>query len=448
MSRPTTTTTSAGERQIRYARILGLVCCLAGFTFIILGWSGMAKRASLDEMLPYVVSGGAGGISLILLGVGILLIAQIRSERQRLNGVLDLMGRGVERYRPGSMQSAVRDGQGAARPAAGEPFFLQVPYVRALAVIFLLGGFVAVILGWSGMAKQACLDCQLPYLLSGGVLGVALILAGVTLLIVAQMRTERAKLMTVMEIIARAIGRQAEEAHTVEATPSKRFSGVMVVAGPSTYHREGCRLIDGKPGLDRLAIEAAESSGLSPCRVCKPREGLPAEAEASLAAVDSRREVTPEVERELVPAQVETTAAPVAAEADPFAAHRDPMEAYMASAGESAESGATDEEQVAPPPGSAGEEAPEDPEADDSAPAPEEPATDDSPPAQEEGPDQGSEQAPPAPTESDAPASASDSTGRARRGRRGRRSRSRGDEGQQVEATTDGDYEPEVGGEG
>jgi hypothetical protein len=112
--------------------------------------------------------------------------------------------------------------------------------------------------------------------------------------------------------------------------------------------------------------------------------------------VDSRREVTPEVERELVPAQVESTADAVPVEADPFAAHRDPMEAYMASAGES---GATEEEQVAPPPESVGEEASEEPAADGSEPPSEEPAAD------------------------------SPST-------------------QQEEATAQGDYEPEVGGEG
>jgi hypothetical protein len=228
------------------------------------------------------VSGGAAGIALIILGVGLLLVAQIRAERQRLGGVVDLMGKAVARS--GIPVPASANGQAlGATPLSGEPFLFQVKNARILALVFCIVGFAGIVLGWNGMAKTANADEQLPYIVSGGVGGVALVLFGVAILFLAQIRTERAKLMIVLELMATAISRFGESPSPLSAAPgtssqmtARPASGVIVVAGPSTYHREDCRLIEGKAGLDRVTLDVAEASGLSPCRVCKPRELLPA----------------------------------------------------------------------------------------------------------------------------------------------------------------------------
>jgi hypothetical protein len=77
------------DRQVRYARILGLVFCVAGGAAIAIGWNGAARLASPDQQLPYILSGGFGGMALVLLGVALLLIAQIRTERRKLMNVLE-----------------------------------------------------------------------------------------------------------------------------------------------------------------------------------------------------------------------------------------------------------------------------------------------------------------------------------------------------------------------
>jgi hypothetical protein len=149
---------------------------------------------------------------------------------------------------------------------------LRVRYGRLLGLLFSVAGFIVIALGWNGMAREACPDCQLPYIVSGGAGGVALVLFGVGLLVLAQLRAERIRL-----------GEQIAEAvrPLVQATAGDGSAGGKVVAGTSTFHRPGCRLIKDKADLDEMSLAAARAKGLTPCRVCNP-----AEAEAP----DSREE--------------------------------------------------------------------------------------------------------------------------------------------------------------
>jgi hypothetical protein len=96
----------APDRQVRYGRILGLVFLLVGFVLIGLGWNGMAKIAYADGQLPYLLSGGAAGIGFILLGATLLITAQVRDERMKLN----------EQLR--QVATAISKAVGAAGPAA------------------------------------------------------------------------------------------------------------------------------------------------------------------------------------------------------------------------------------------------------------------------------------------------------------------------------------------
>jgi hypothetical protein len=70
-----------GDRQIRLSRILGLSFIVAGFVAIGFGWSGAARRAFVDEQFPYLLSGAAAGLGLVIVGAVCLLIAQIRQAQ-------------------------------------------------------------------------------------------------------------------------------------------------------------------------------------------------------------------------------------------------------------------------------------------------------------------------------------------------------------------------------
>jgi hypothetical protein len=148
---------------------------------------------------------------------------------------------------------------------------LRVRYGRLLGLLFCVAGFIVIALGWNGMAREACPDCQLPYIVSGGAGGVALVLFGVGLLVLAQVRAER---ISLAEQIGQAIR------PLVQATAQDGSAGGKVVAGKSTFHRPDCRLVKDKSDLDEMSLSAAQAKGLTPCRVCKP-----ADAEAAIAEV-------------------------------------------------------------------------------------------------------------------------------------------------------------------
>ena len=160
----------------------------------------------------------------------------------------------------------------------------QVRYGRILGLVFLLAGFLAIGLGWNGMARHACADCQLPYLLSGGAAGIALVLVGAVLLITAQFRDERLKLDSQLRAVGTAVSKAV-------SAVGGGGGGDMVLAGKSTYHRPGCRLVEGKTDVDQVSVEVARLNGLSPCRVCSPPTGEDG-AEKKRAAKSTSRKKT------------------------------------------------------------------------------------------------------------------------------------------------------------
>jgi hypothetical protein len=139
----------------------------------------------------------------------------------------------------------------------------QTRYARLLGMGFCMAGFAAIALGWAGAARQACVDCQIPYLISGGAAGVALVAFGGALLLMAQMRTEARRIGARLEHLTGTITK------TLVGTAGSSANG-RVVAGRSTFHLPDCRLVKDKAGLDLLTVETARQNGLEPCRVCDP----------------------------------------------------------------------------------------------------------------------------------------------------------------------------------
>lgn len=149
-------------------------------------------------------------------------------------------------------------------------FDRQVRYARILGLLFAAIGFAVIGFGWNGAAKEALIDKQFPYLISGGLGGLALVMFGGVLLLLAQLRAERAKLAAQLEEMGSVVSKAA-------APPAEAATNGRVVAGSATYHRPDCRLVEGKSDLDVVPVEVARERGLSACRVCNPnREDRPA----------------------------------------------------------------------------------------------------------------------------------------------------------------------------
>lgn len=133
-----------------------------------------------------------------------------------------------------------------------------------LGMLFCLAGLVLIWTGWNGAASYNDIREQFPYLISGGIAGLALVTIGVGLFVLQSARADRVQLEANLTELRKILDRMTGNPSGNGAEPS----GAMVVAGPNAYHRMGCRLVEGREGLKSMTEEAARAAGLAPCRTC------------------------------------------------------------------------------------------------------------------------------------------------------------------------------------
>ena len=142
-------------------------------------------------------------------------------------------------------------------------------------------GILVIGLAWNGAAGIDFVSGQIPYLLSGGALGLALVGVGAMLVVVENSRRDRSLVETQLRELNTALGRLTVllgEPQTGNGRSASRAQAPeQVVMGRSSYHRAGCRLVEGKD-LPTGTVELAHHDGLRPCRVCKPAVLEPLEA--------------------------------------------------------------------------------------------------------------------------------------------------------------------------
>jgi hypothetical protein len=144
-----------------------------------------------------------------------------------------------------------------------------------LGLLCIGAGILAIGLGWNGAAGVDFVSGQIPYLLSGGGLGLALVGVGVGLVVVQNSRRDRAlvetqlrELVTAVNRLANAFAGAAGDGRGSAAAPADT-----VIIGRGSYHRPDCHLVEGKD-LPTSTPEAATADGLSACRICQPAEAL------------------------------------------------------------------------------------------------------------------------------------------------------------------------------
>ena len=138
-----------------------------------------------------------------------------------------------------------------------------------LGVGLVVAGFVLVFLGWNGAASVDRVQGQFPYLLSGGVAGLCLVVVGVGVIIVQAQRADRAELQATLEALREALERLSGGG--ANGGPAAHAPEGSVVAGADSFHRPGCLLVEGRTDVEVLPDAAtALGRGLNPCRVCNP----------------------------------------------------------------------------------------------------------------------------------------------------------------------------------
>jgi hypothetical protein len=168
--------------------------------------------------------------------------------------------------------------------------------VRAYAGwVLVAAGALAILAGYLGVSREALVAKQLPYLVSGGIFGLALIALGTFYLYSEDLRRDSGRLDRLERMIAElhavllarpdapdadeiasAVGRlEAEYAGATRSNgrppPGRRRAAVLVALPDShRYHRADCRMVEGKRGASEVTPVEISSRQLQPCGMCDP----------------------------------------------------------------------------------------------------------------------------------------------------------------------------------
>jgi hypothetical protein len=107
-------------------RIAGFGAIAAGGLALVLGYVGVSGTAFPAEQLPYIISGGLGGIFLLGLGALLLLSADLRDEWRKLDRIEEQLATNQRGVSPQAQQAATgpqerEDHEVLVSAAGGDP---------------------------------------------------------------------------------------------------------------------------------------------------------------------------------------------------------------------------------------------------------------------------------------------------------------------------------------
>jgi hypothetical protein len=145
-----------------------------------------------------------------------------------------------------------------------------------IGLVVVAVGLLAIGIGWNGMAGGGgqvngvtLLQAQLPWLVSGGLLGLALVVLGGAMMIVHNARSDRARLEAKLDELVTIVARTAMSgAAAYPGTPASTEG--LFAAGGASYHRPDCRLVEGREDIRLVTATEVADRELRACRVCRP----------------------------------------------------------------------------------------------------------------------------------------------------------------------------------
>ncbi|MHB8463237.1 MAG: hypothetical protein ACYDH6_21805 [Acidimicrobiales bacterium] len=127
-------------------------------------------------------------------------------------------------------------------------------------------GVLVIVLGWLGASRTVLLFEQIPYLVSGGFLGLALVFVGGFVYFAywqtLQVREARAHHEHLIASLARIEVLLGGGAATAAAS-----TRLVATARGTMVHRHDCEVVAGRSGLREVA---AFAKGFEPCQICQP----------------------------------------------------------------------------------------------------------------------------------------------------------------------------------
>lgn len=133
-------------------------------------------------------------------------------------------------------------------------------------------GVLLIILGWVGASHTPLQFEQTPYLISGGILGLALVVSGGFVYFgywqTLRVRESREQAQELTNALARLEALLASGATTTDGKTGVTAGFVATPSG-SIYHRPDCTVVAGR--TDLTSVNPARTK-LEPCRICAPAD--------------------------------------------------------------------------------------------------------------------------------------------------------------------------------
>jgi hypothetical protein len=152
--------------------------------------------------------------------------------------------------------------------------------------VFIGIGALLILLGYFGVSREAIVEKQMPYVISGGLGGLLLCIVGAYFLGTEELRRDSGRLDRLESMVQELHGAllSRPDAPAPAATPATQATAtngngngkVLAVEGGESFHRDGCRLATGKQ-VEELTSAQAKRRGLRPCPLCEPN-GQPVNA--------------------------------------------------------------------------------------------------------------------------------------------------------------------------
>jgi hypothetical protein len=142
-------------------------------------------------------------------------------------------------------------------------------------------GVIVILLAWHGAAHARVEQQQIPYMVSGGFIGLGLMIAGGLLFwahwlyrIYDQADLQHQELIEAINRLS--VGSGDGGGNGVSAGPaperatrsSARGAQYVATATGSNFHRANCSVVAGRRGLRK--ISASDAASMQPCRICEP----------------------------------------------------------------------------------------------------------------------------------------------------------------------------------
>jgi hypothetical protein len=237
---------------------------LAGGSAIAFGARQVAASGSGAEEIAYLVSCGLGGLLAVLVGIGLLLIADVRDQGIKLARIERVLA-GEPLPDPRATILELRDGESS--DAMGRHGVRRVVlFGRWVAVpsFLVAAGAIVVSVGWYRAATTGRLSVALQGLVAAGI-GSLLAVLGIAvagLRASANIRRQKARLLRSLVVTAdddRPAGAEAED-----------DGGLWTAEGLHRTHRAGCAALAMAAAPPRRTRR--DDRGLVPCLLCQDPE--------------------------------------------------------------------------------------------------------------------------------------------------------------------------------